>query len=143
MSEDINVNAIADALNGKVDVDDFYFKSGDRFYVGEDTKCVAFTCAGFLTGSKTTLSFSIVLPKSMKNISSVNVVALSIDARLSSGGYLPSSGWDVVANSDRVECFFEGNYLRIDAVSATKFSSFTNNIPLTVNLRNSIDIRFS
>ena len=120
-------SAVATALNGKVNNDDYYYKSGDTI-----TNLQVFT-GGLLTNGGQEISFCIWLPKSMANITTVTCTALTTGFRKTAGGYMPSSGgngWNAKANGTVTIHKYSDNMLRVQV----NYGSYggTNNTPVGV-----------
>lgn len=101
---------------------EFYYKDGDTYQIN-----AIVGVGGWLTGSSTTVSFSIFVPKSLKNINSITVNSFDITARHITGGYAlnrQKTGTIKVVKSSENAITFE--YTHDTALSVT------NNTPIAV-----------
>ena len=133
---------------------ELYYKSGDTYSTGSTYGAGV---GAFLTTGRTQISFDIILPKRINNISEIIVNALAIRVRHGAGGYLltndTSAYANVITNKDS-----QGNDLEVNCtnITAQKISDCqirialvfdgeiheTNNIPIAVEYRN-INLSFS
>jgi hypothetical protein len=120
-----NLSATGQAvIDAKVNNDDYYYKSGDT------VSNLEYFTGGLLTSGGTEIDFCIYLPKSMAKITTVTCTALSTGFRKSNGGYMPSNGWNALANG-RVTLFkYSDNMLRVQ-VTYSNYGG-TNNTPVGV-----------
>lgn len=83
---------------------------------------------GIITNSSKELIFTVWLPKSLKNISTVSVTNMKGNLRNSSGGYVNSQSaqFDLVS-SYTVSTQFKENYVTIKVDSNTAFTNVSNN----------------
>lgn len=79
-------------LNG---VEQTQSKVNDLFYVPNETDTLVASggIGGILSGGRKRLQFTITTPKSMKNITTITVNSLKLNARKYSGGYFVSDEW--------------------------------------------------
>lgn len=79
-------------LNG---VEQTQSKVNDLFYIPNETDTLVALggIGGILSGDRKRLQFTITTPKSMKNITTITVNSLKLNARKYSGGYFVSDGW--------------------------------------------------
>lgn len=133
-----DIDKVASDLNLKAGKDELYYQPGEIFEAN-----YAYFCPGVLTGSKTSLTWTIMLPKLLDKITGYSVTACELDIRLPTGGYMISSKWDALANADSVVVVFaKNNAIRMNVTSSTLFQSYTNNIALDVSCQ-SVKIKFS
>lgn len=99
-------------------------KSGAGF-----TKCVYFP--GLITGNKKNFQTSIFLPKSLKNITSVNITKLKGSIRVSSGGYVGTPPVDFLGSgyTVRTSIIKDFNCINLEIASTNDLHA-TNNIPV-------------
>lgn len=117
--------------------DDLYYKAGDTYHIDSQ-----YYTGGVLTGSAKTIIFSIVLPKMVTNISSVNISQIYLTVRGINGYLLNSSTLsDLNASGELSIVTIENNCLSIQYASNNAFET-TNNTPVGVYLRDTI-IQFS
>ena len=92
---------------------------------------------GYITTNSTAISFTITLPKNMKNVTPT-ITELKVNARHVDGGYVwnySASGYDVLSDSNlTVEISFkEDDYITITIKSATTLN-VTSNTPVSISL---------
>lgn len=116
-------------FNGQLQslLNQFYYQPGDSY-----TFSGSVACPGFITSSGTTLHFTVILPKSLENISTITCSGLTIAIRKPSGGYLPSNNWNAYANATSISLYkVAGNVLDIRV--AYSYGE-TNNISYSIEL---------
>ena len=132
-SESLEVNGI-DILKS------IYYFAGDQYKVKG-----RIIDNGYITTNSTSISFTITLPKSMKNVTPA-ITELKVNARHVGGGYVfpySGSGYDVLSDSSLTTeiTFKEDDYLTFTIKSNTALS-VTSNTPVSISLE-SITISFS
>lgn len=127
-------SAVATALDGKVNNDDYYYKSGDTTTIGG-------SYGGYVTTSGTEVIFTITLPKSLANITSVDCTALVTSFRKSNGGYAPSASWNAKANAQSISIARVSDFSLQFLVKYGSYG-FTNNTPVGVAI-NSLSLSFT
>lgn len=139
-------NEIGDLSNLDTDVktsvvnaiNSLYFKAGDEFEL--DT---FMPCPGFLTSGNKELVFSIVVPKSMKNVNSISISGdLYIDIRKPAGGYIAGNVNFNTSTYTINIIKITDNVLRLSIISPTNFDS-VNNQPLCGDIHSGITFVFS
>ena len=111
--------------------DMFYYKSGDTITFTE------IVLVGFISNSTKSLYFSVILPKNLANITTVNITSFSAELRgindylNNTAGYVQyvgASGYTLssVKGSD--------NSLNITLVKSTAFTNATNNTPISARV---------
>lgn len=97
-------------IDAKVNTSDYYFAIND-------TISMTYVGGGFLTTSGKSVLFSVPLPKSLANITTITCTAMTANFRKHSGGYLPSIDWNAKANGtitiskqDDFSIYFEVQY---------------------------------
>lgn len=123
-------------FNNYVLSSNLYYKNGDIYNI--IYKDIRPQLAGALTGSKKQIIFSIVVPKSLQNISSVTVNSLKLNIRAADGGYLGASsytegGTDFLNGYSVTAEVAAENVVGIWIVSDTAFD-YTNNITLGIDV---------
>lgn len=119
-----------------------YFFSGDTYNItGREIN------NGYISDSSKQINFSIILPKSMRNVTPT-ITALKVNGRHVGGGYIFSSGYitagyDVIADSDITVSVShkEDDYLTIQLIRSTAWS-VTNNTPISISIE-SMTITFN
>ena len=90
---------------------------------------------GFCSASKTEVTFSVVVPKSLANITGVTVTALVGGIRTTSGGYLDGSNntknW--LSGYTVTTSITADNIVLVVIRKSSAFSTVTNNTPVTVS----------
>ena len=129
-------NNVQDAIDY---LDDFlFFKSGNTYRYTNNSS-VGLIVAGHLTTSGTAIEFSVYLPKSLKNITSITINELKANIRSSLGTYLinsaySGSGADLMT-AKTVNYYIENDHMiSINATFDTALST-SNNIPLTLQFK--------
>lgn len=121
-------------VNGADIYNALFFKANDTLTLDGATVC------GMLSGGSEDINFSIVLPKSMANVTP-SITELRTNIRHSQGGYVfgsyVSGGYNVLTDSSLSVSINKINdyMLRVIITSTTAFS-VTNNTPLAVTLDN-------
>lgn len=123
-------------FNNYVLSSDLYYKNGDIYNI--IYKDIRPQLAGALTGSKKQIIFSIVVPKSLQNISSVTVNSLKLNIRTADGGYLGASsytggGIDFLNGYSVTAEVAAENIVGFWIISDTAFD-YTNNITLGIDV---------
>lgn len=123
-----NLNNNFNEINGEL-----YYKSGDNYHIDAQ-----YYAGGVLTGSAKTIQFSIILPKRLDNISSVNINQIYLTAR-GINGYLLNSYTlsDLNTNGNLSIVAIENNCISIQYTSNNAFE-ITNNTPVGIYLRDTI-----
>lgn len=114
-------------IDAKVNNNDYYYKSGDT------VTNLVYWGGGLLTGGGKQIVFSIPLPKSLKNITTITCTALLTGFRKTAGGYMPSSGgngWNAKANGTVGISKLSDNLLEVSVTYASYGG--TNNTPVGV-----------
>ncbi len=115
---------------------DLYYKNGDTYNITYGN--LRLQAAGVLTTDKKEIAFSITVPKSLKNISSVTINSLKLNIRAADGGYVGSSsfvfpGTDFL-NGYTVDAGISAeNVIGFLITSSTAFN-YTNNITLGIDV---------
>ena len=117
----------AENLNNNFD--DFFYKDGESFVLTD-----YFAMAGHLTGGRRTMDFTLITPKSMKNIKRITVGDLYINIRKPAGGYIAQN-----ANFNSSDYTLEllktsDNSIRIIITSKNSDLDTINNQPLSGHL---------
>ena len=119
----------------------------ELFYFAGDTYDVKGRIVdnGYITTNSTAISFTMTLPKSMKNVTPT-VTKLKANIRHVGGGYVfpySSAGYDVLSDSDLTVAvsFKEDDYITITITSANALS-VTSNTPLSISLE-AVTLSFS
>lgn len=123
-------------FNNYVLSSNLYYKNGDIYNI--TYKDIRPQLAGALTGSKKQIIFSIVVPKSLQNISSVTVNSLKLNVRAADGGYLGASsytegGIDFLNGYSVTAEVAAENVVGVWIISDTAFN-YTNNITLGIDV---------
>lgn len=93
---------------------------------------IGFTVAGYLTGSKKNIEFSVPTEKSMVNIKSITINTLKVNIRHSDGGYIYSQV-DLVGETDITLIARKAtNNIIMFTINAENAYDFTNNTPVSV-----------
>lgn len=133
------VNAINEIYDG------IYYKDDDTYEIHEDSLHSAYNklyTSGLITGVRKTLIFSIYLPKSLKNISSITVNELKMNVRNVNGSYVEYStyvgdGKDWLT-STYVHTIGKANdnivTIAISKANGTEMENTTNNTPQAVEI---------
>lgn len=109
--------------------DEMFYKDGDTYEIQSDYTGFA----GLITGGTTSMRFTIPLPKKLTNISSITVNTLTLNVRLSSGGYLVASNTNFLASAYTVTTTVPAdNLLVIIVQKSSAFTGATNNSPIVV-----------
>lgn len=117
--------------------DMFYYKSGDTITFTE------IVLVGFVSASTQNLYFSVILPKSLANITTINITSLSAELRGIDGylnnvsgyvQYVGASGYTItsVKGSD--------NSLNITLSKSSAFTNTTNNTPVATRATMTINL---
>lgn len=118
-------------VNNHLNSNKYNYKAGDIFTFGGSTPCI-----GYITTTKTTMRFTLHTPKSMKNISSINV-NLMCGAIIGDQGYVgyqdvstsAQTNWtDLIANITATKV--NDNTIRVTLVASEGFNNVTNNRPI-------------
>lgn len=104
---------------------DIYYKTGDTYTIPGQLYV-----SGALFGSSKNVAFSIFLPKSLDNISSVEISGVNVAVRITSGGYWVNGD---ISNSNVSVAAFDKNIVTISITNNT--ASGTNNTPCNVYIR--------
>lgn len=119
-------------IDAKVNTSDYYFAIND-------TISMTYVGGGFLTNSGKSILFSVPLPKSLANITTITCTAMTANFRKHSGGYLPSSGWNAKANGT-ITISKQDDFLIYFEVQYNSYSG-TNNTP--VGVQADISLKFT
>ena len=105
---------------------DLYYTDGDSFLTG-GSLC---PYPGFVAESNKTIRFNVTVPKSMKNIDTVTVVAFK-GAVVGDSGYINSKTYSTDWMSETGISFstkiVSANTLRIDMISTSDYTNISNN----------------
>ena len=120
--------------------DDIFYKNGDIIEIGYHT------VGGSITSSSKDLQFSIVVPKSLKNIKSFTINSLHITAR-GINGYITGINGNSIYVSDSDISYNNSsiateNILNIRLARNEVFGNVTNNTPVSIAI-NSAKITFN
>ena len=121
-------------------LNELFYKAGDVYNVSG-----RIVDNGYITTNSTALSFTITLPKSMKNVTPT-ITKMKVNARHVGGGYVwnySASGYDVLSDSSLTVAvsFKEDDYLTVTITSSTSLN-VTSNTPVSMSLE-SLTISFS
>ena len=110
-------------------LDDMFYKDGDTFSANSDY----YVFAGMVTGGGKNIRFTIPLPKSAANISSVTLESLTLTVR-GVGGYVPAATTDFLTNSNTASynARVSNNLLAVEIIGTNAWSNVTNNTPVAV-----------
>ena len=127
-------------VNGIDILKSIYYFAGDQYKVKG-----RIIDNGYITTNSTSISFTITLPKNMKNVTPT-ITELKVNARHVGGGYVfpySGSGYDILSDSSLTTeiTFKEDDYLTFTIKSNTALS-VTSNTPVSISLE-SITISFS
>ena len=121
-------------VNGINILDSIYYKSGDAYSVSG-----RIVDNGYISDSSKQINFTIILPKSMKNVTPT-ITDLKVNGRHVGGGYIFSSGYvtagyDVLNDSSITVSILskEDDYLTIQLARSTAWS-VTNNTPISMSI---------
>ena len=115
------------------------YKSGDTFSFTNSNR--EWVCPAYVTSSGKNVYFTLTLPKTLKNISTITCTSLVVAIRKPDGGYIPANDWDALTNADTVSIQKDDSNLITIAISYSSFG-VTNNICLAVQIK-SIGLSFS
>ena len=133
--------------------DDIYYKDNDTFEIHEDSSHSVYNrpyTSGLITGVGKTLVFSLYLPKSIKNISSITVNELKMNVRNANGSYIEYNTY-VAGGKDWLTSTYvhtiekvNDNIITIviNKANDTAMTNATNNAPQTLEIDN-ITLTFS
>lgn len=113
-----------------------YYKNGDTYNITYGD--LRLQAAGALSGAKKQIIFSITVPKSLKNISSITINSLKLNIRAADGGYVGASGF-VSPGTDFLSGYTVDvgisaeNVIGFQITSSTAFN-YTNNITLGIDV---------
>lgn len=128
---------IANAVN-----DALYYKAGDTYtQVAGGNESAENSWSGFLTTNATELRFTMILPKSTKNVSTATISVLKVVAR-GVMGYLNSASTLDLTSLGTVSAKIFDNRLNIKCVMSTAFTNVQNNSPVSIAIRG-ITVTFS
>lgn len=111
---------------------DIYYKTGDTYTISGQVYV-----GGALTSSSKNVAFSIFLPKSLDNISSVEISGVNVAVRITSGSYWVNGD---ISNSNVSVAAFDKNIVTISITNNT--ASGTNNTPCNIYIR-SLNLTFN
>lgn len=139
-------NEIGDLSNLDTDVKTNVVNAINSLYFKENEELeldAYMPCPGFLTGGNKLLVFSVVMPKSLKNINSIAISGnLYIDIRKPTGGYI-ASNVDFNTSSYTISITkITNNTVRLSIASSTNFDS-VNNQPLVGDIHAGTTFVFS
>ena len=125
------INAINEIYN------DNYYKPGDTYVISNYA-----STAGYITSSNKNLNFPLTLPKSLKNINTITITTMSIDARVPAGAYAVTN---FNVNSTGVQVGVEKRDDRTIDISLKRTTNWygTNNIPLSIAIYQGATLTFS
>jgi hypothetical protein len=117
--------------------EDNYFKPGDTYVISNYA-----SAPGYITSSNKNLNFPLTLPKSLKNINTITITTMSIDARVPAGAYAVNN---FNVNSSGVTIGIEKRDDRTIDISLKRTTNWygTNNIPISVAIYQGATITFS
>ena len=126
----------ADVLLSQI-YDELYYKSGDTIRFDQ------VVVSGFVTGSTKTLVFTLTLPKSIENITSVSLNSNAhLLGRVPTGGYLDNNSSQIDYNTGdyttTITLKKESNTLYINTTKTTVFENISNNMPVSIVLYDTI-----
>lgn len=138
---DNDMNEIKSVVNSNYDSeqDDIYYKTGDTFSIVDNYG--GYYTGGAISGSNKSIVWSIVVPKSLKNITSITVNSMTLTIRHSSGGYIYSSASLSQIDGNIVPYIVSDNMITFVNERTTAASGATNNTPVVVGM--TCDIEFS
>lgn len=118
--------------------DDNYYKPGDTWEPGIYT-----AVAGYITSGNKDLNFSIEMPKSLKNISTITITTMKIDVRTPSGSYAVNN-FNVYDSSVTSRTVSKRDDRCID-ISMKRSSNWfgTNNVPVSVAFYATVKLTFN
>ena len=116
--------------------DDNYYKPGDTYVIRNYA-----SAPGYITSSNKNLNFSLTLPKSLKNINTITITTMSIDARVPAGAYAVNN---FNVHSSGVSIGVEKRDDKTIDISLKRTTNWygTNNIPLSVAIYQGATITF-
>ena len=127
----LSTSAKSDLVNAVNELYDmFYYKSGDTItflYV---------SLAGFITSSTKEVTFTVYLPKSLSNITSLSVSSFNAELRGTEGYLNSSSGYTqyVGLSGYTINASASGdNSINIRLAKSTAFTNVPNNTPVTAS----------
>lgn len=131
--EDLSTNDTSNLVNAINELrDGLYYKSGDSYQTIEQ----AIYVGGTVTGGTKSLNFTIPVPKSLKNITKVNINSMTLLVRTTAGAYLNSASGGIMYGSTSgitYNTFISSeNTILIQLVSDSAYTNVTNNTPLNV-----------
>ena len=126
------VNAINEIYN------DNYYKPGDTYVINNYA-----STAGYITSSNKNLNFSIELPKSLKNISTITITTMVIEVRVPAGAYAVNN-FSIFDSSVTSRSATKRDDRCID-ISLKRTTNWygTNNIPISVAIFQGAKITFN
>lgn len=118
--------------------DDMYYKDGDTVELNYHT------VGGSITGGSKDLQFSLVVPKSLKNISSFTIDNLSVVVR-GINGYITGINGNKISVSDSDITYSNSNIasenvLNIRLARSAVYGNVTNNTPVGIAIDNGVKI---
>ena len=128
---DNDMNEIKSVVNTNYDefLDNTFFKPGDTYEINYLPGQGGMYTGGTLTGSAKVLHWSITLPKSLKNITSITISNLNLTIRHVGGGYIYS---EVSAVDGTLVVNKINDYIIDFANERVNAASATNNTPVAV-----------
>lgn len=128
---------VNDAITAdKVDFSTFGYKNGDvetigaEVFNGAEPTIYGFNLGGLITNSSRNLCFSVILPKSLQNVSSVSVSNSRVWVRHVGGGYLLNN--QALTDGGTVTVGIPGDNIVSITVSRSSAWSATNNTPIAL-----------
>ena len=124
-------------VNGENVYDELFYSAGDVIEMG-DTNTQFYVASGYVTSGKTMLTITINLPKSLKNITSIAVNNLIVEARSTNGyinsqsgfnEYVGDSNYTITAN----KTIGHDKAILIIITKNSEFTNVDNNRPITLN----------
>ena len=117
--------------------EDNYFKPGDTYVIRNYA-----SAPGYITSSNKNLNFPLTLPKSLKNINTITITTMSIDARVPAGAYAVNN---YSVHSSGVSIGVEKRDDKTIDISLKRTTNWygTNNIPISVAIYPGATITFS
>lgn len=117
-------------VNGVNILDEMFFKDGDTLNINQ------VPLSGFVTSSTKICNFNLPMPKSLANISSINVTVCKGGIRTTAGGYLnggsDSSDWVNTSGITVTANIVTNNLLNLRIQSTNAFTNASNNTPLSL-----------
>jgi hypothetical protein len=136
---DDDMNEIKSVVNTNDDdttnkINEFYYQANDTFEIDSSVDTAAAVCyqlVGVVTAGQKSIRFTIPVPKSLKNISSVTIDNLTLTIR-GVGGYIQTSGFNYLPYVTTIVIIDEHN-IGLYLNTTGTWSGSTNNTPVSIS----------